>query len=95
MSWGDAFVFTTEQWVSNNTINGGCITSIYIDGGSTLVTKGDSTEYSANLINWAVPAATYAPAEGHHYTTVYGQVRVSGETGTWYANHPQEVLTVQ
>jgi hypothetical protein len=96
MSWGDAFVFTSEQWVSNNTINGGSITNIYLDSGTgTLVTSGDFTQYGANLVNWAVPAATYAPAEGYHYTKMYGQVRVNGETGTWYANHPQEVITMQ
>ncbi len=96
MSWGDAFVFTSEQWVSNNTSEVVDTTNIYLDSGTgTLVTSGVSTQHSTNLVNWTVPAATYAPAEGYHYTKVYGKVSNSASTGTWYANHPQEVLTVQ
>jgi len=96
MSWGDAFVFTSEQWVSNNTSEVVNTTNIYLDSGtSTLITSGVSTQHSTNLVNWTIPAATYAPSEGYHYTSVYGEVSNSSSTGTWYANHPQEVLTLQ
>jgi len=96
MVWeGDPFIFVSAQQVSDSTAGDTVTTNIYLDGGTgTLVTAGQTQQYSANVENLALPTVTYVPtSEGYHYTTVYGYVGTG--TGTWYENQSQQVLTMQ
>ena len=96
MVWqGDPFIFVSAQQVSDSTAGDTVTTNIYLDSGTgTLVTAGQTQQYSANMENLALPTVTYVPtSEGYHYTTVYGYV--GSGTGTWYANEYQNVLTMQ
>lgn len=90
MSWGDAATFLSQQMGYNSSAAGYEGTSIYLDGSQALaqfVAQGTNLEYELG-------SEAYAPTEGYHYTTIYGNC-TAGTTGTWKIGYETWVVTVQ
>jgi hypothetical protein len=91
MSWGDAASFLSGQAGYNSSATGYNETSIYIDG----ATEISNYPAEGTSLQPQVASFGYAPTEGYHYTTLWGDCTAT-TTGTWTAGGSlTSVLTLQ
>jgi hypothetical protein len=82
MSWNDAAVFTTNMQGSTNTTGANCRSLIWLDGLSAQTISGTDIQNTAGYLMLMLGSSSYVPAEGWHFTTLYGNEQ-AGSTCTW------------